>query len=677
MTTLGPSNPNTTYRRNIEGNDEVSSLQGRNINEKSGLWEDDRAWVRIPSRLLHIALSLLLSLNYRTLHCVCFVTVSIICGAIVWATGRSSSPIPYVDALFLCTSAMTGAGLRTVELSTLSPFQQSVIFILLVIGHKVFLSLSVPLIRRRSFDKKIRAVAGQSKHRFQGESSLKMERGDDSSTEPLKPDQDNTDFDREDKSQWVDDDDDMFGNLSRRKVHDHHRVFPMVGLGARPDLRNHPRDGPSRPDAGYVQKKLGGVEYLALKFLAMLIMVYWLTCLFFGVLAIGFWLKARHPGLAASNNGVSPFWTGAFLAVSAFVNSGMSLQDTSMVPFREDTYLLLVLGLLVLAGNTLYPCLLRFIVWTLRKILPGTPSWATWGVTLDFILEHPRKLYTHIFPSRHTWYLAATVIILNGIQWISFETLSLRNREVQSIPLGYRILNGLFQSVSIRFGGFHTVFFGDLTQGLLILYGLMMLIPPHPVLITMRSTNVYEERPVAIYDDNDRSDPVSGILHTLPSSSFTQRRVHTARYQSLRAKSSRGNFIRLQLSHRFGSDLLWIALGTMAISIAEHDHYTQDPVAFSTINILFEVLSGYGGSGVSVGGPGVRHFSFCGSWHPISKVILGILILKGRHHRLPRAIDKAVMLPNESVAWAEEEDAACRQERNRALGSSKMPVGCV
>lgn len=544
--------------------------------------------------------------------------------------------------------------------------------------------------------------ADPSTARILTSSSVNMRKGNKSPTEALTPDQDNADLNGEDKIQWVDDDNNQFSHLSRRKTQHHHqhRVFPMVGVGARLDLENHPRDGPSRlpntDDAGDEQptmrtlvreiwkyaaskyldsrnsrfhgltpeerERLGGVEYLALKFLIMLIIVYWLTCLSFGILAVGYWIKAYHPGLAASNNGASPFWMGAFLAVSAFVNNGMSLLDNSMVPFRESTYLLLVLGLLILAGNTLYPCLLRFIIWSIRKMLPARPSWVKWVVTLDFILDHPRRLYTHIFPSRHSWYLLATVIVLNGVQWISFETLSLRNKEVQRIPLRFRILDGLFQSVSNRFGGFHLVSIGGLSQGLLILYGLMMLIPPHPVLITMRNTNVYEERSVAIYDEDDRPDFIPSIPYRFPSNCFTQSLVHTAPIQSLRVESSRTNWTRLQLSHQFGSDLMWIALGTLAISIAEHDHYTQDPVTFSTVNILFEVLSGYAGSGLSVGGPVGRQFSLCGSWHPISKVILCILILKGRHHDLPRAIDRLSMLPSESLAWAEEEDAALRRE---------------
>jgi hypothetical protein len=35
-------------------------------------------------------------------------------------------------------------------------------------------------------------------------------------------------------------------------------------------------------------------------------------------------------------------------------------------------------------------------------------------------------------------------------------------------------------------------------------------------------------------------------------------------------------------------------------------------------------------------------------------------MLRGRHRGLPVAIDKAVLLPDETLAWAEEEDAQRR-----------------
>ena len=53
------------------------------------------------------------------------------------------------------------------------------------------------------------------------------------------------------------------------------------------------------------------------------------------------------------------------------------------------------------------------------------------------------------------------------------------------------------------------------------------------------------------------------------------------------------------------------------------------------------------------------------------------MALRGRHRGLPVAIDKAIMLPSESLAWAEEEDAAMRRDRSRAWAQEHGPVGSV
>lgn len=46
-------------------------------------------------------------------------------------------PVPYIDALFLTYSSMTVTGLSTVNLSTTTPFQQSVLFVLMLLGDVV------------------------------------------------------------------------------------------------------------------------------------------------------------------------------------------------------------------------------------------------------------------------------------------------------------------------------------------------------------------------------------------------------------------------------------------------------------------------------------------------------------------------------------------------------------
>ena len=186
------------------------------------------------------------------------------------------------------------------------------------------------------------------------------------------------------------------------------------------------------------------------------------------------------------------------------------------------------------------------------------------------------------------------------------------------------------------------------------------------------NTNVYEERSLGIYANDETPDTPS---HTSRSNVLMDLvRHHLGRPAP--TETSRGYFVHQQLRSQLSHDIWWIALAVLFIAIAESDHFTQQPVAFSTFNIIFEVVSAYGCVGVSVGYPG-KNSSFCGAWHVISKLILAAVALRGRHRGLPVAIDRAIMLPRESLAWAEEEDAALRKEQSKAWGQDRMPVGAV
>lgn len=167
---------------------------------------------------------------------------------------------------------------------------------------------------------------------------------------------------------WVDDDQ-VTVNDAPRHHHHHHRVFSMVGVGARPDLKNHPHDVPQVPlyteesnrfrSRGIIRgtqkffsskgkisrnsqfygltsaerEELGGVEYKAVSFLSWIVSLYLALALILGIIGVGSWLQANHPDVTRVN-GLNPFWTGAFFAVSAFVNSGMSLLDKNMTALQ-------------------------------------------------------------------------------------------------------------------------------------------------------------------------------------------------------------------------------------------------------------------------------------------------------------------------------------------------------
>ncbi|RMZ45940.1 hypothetical protein AFCA_001194 [Aspergillus flavus] len=687
-----------------------------------------RGWLRPLGRII---MAVVPPFNFITLHYAYFIVTSLVCSVIFWGASNPLRSVSYADALFMCVSAITGAGLNTVDLSSLNTFQQAILFALLMLGHAILISITVLFVRKRAFESKFKGISNRLAQYRESRptsdlnvpldeadfkvvnvqpSNMNAGHGDKApGMTEVSPVENSTDLTSDDHIHWAEDDQITIG-ARRRSHHQSHRVFPMVGVGARPDLNNHPKDAipnlPLREESdilrlkgiiqgtqkyfasrGFISRnsqfygltpdereRLGGVEYKAVSFLAVIVAVYWLMFLIIGMIGVGGWLEANHPDISREN-GLSPFWTGAFFAVSAFVNSGMSLLDANMTALQKNVYPLLTMGLLILAGNTLYPCFLRFIIWSMRCMIPDQPAWKTWEVTLDFILDHPRRVYTNLFPRRHTWYLLGTIIVLNAIDWAGFEILAIGNQEIEQLPPGYRVLDGLFQALAVRSGGFYVVTISGLRQGLLVLYVLMMYVSAFPVLVTMRNTNVYEERSLGIYAHDDPESESEG--QAKPGLFMSLVRHHLLGRQDVpSAEVSRSYFVHQQLRSQLSHDIWWIALAVLFISIAESPNFNRDPVSYSTFNIIFEVVSAYGCVGVSVGIPG-RNSSFCSGWHTISKLILAAVALRGRHRGLPVAIDQAVMLPNDSLAWAEEEDAALRREKTRAWGVDKMPVGAV
>ena len=61
---------------------------------------------------------------------------------------------------------------------------------------------------------------------------------------------------------------------------------------------------------------------------------------------------------------------------------------------------------------------------------------------------------------------------------------------------------------------------------------------------------------------------------------------------------------------------------------------------------MFELVSAYGSIGLSIGLPDAN-YSACGAFHPLSKLIVCLVMIRGRHRGLPVAIDRAIMLPRE------------------------------
>ena len=171
-----------------------------------------------------------------------------------------------------------------------------------------------------------------------------------------------------------------------------------------------------------------------------------------------------------------------------------------------------------------------------------------------------------MFPSTATWWLFASVVVLNAIDWIAFELLNIGNEVVDSLPTGYRIVAGLFQAFAVRSGGFYVVPISGLRSGLLVLYVLMMYLSAFPVTMTIRNTNVYEERSLGIfadelplYQENEKAEAANSKKETLL---LGLRRTFTMTHggQASQPSWKRQDFIRLQLRSQLGHDLWWMAI---------------------------------------------------------------------------------------------------------------------
>lgn len=250
-------------------------------------------------------------------------------------------------------------------------------------------------------------------------------------------------------------------------------------------------------------EELGGVEYRALSMLLWIIGGYHVITqlLLFAILVAIASKSEYHHVFTDQPKFVSPSWFAAFQAVSAYTNTGTSLVDTSMVPFRQATGMIIPMFIVIIAGNTGYPIFLRFVIWILTKIIPETSQT---NETLHFLLDHPRRCYIYLFPSHQTWFLFTVLVLMCLTDWVSFMILDIGTPEVSMIPVAHRLAVGLLQAGAVRAAGFAAISLNALAPAVKVLYITMMYVAVYPIALSVRSTNVYEERSLGVFrPDND------------------------------------------------------------------------------------------------------------------------------------------------------------------------------
>ncbi|GMG36617.1 unnamed protein product [Aspergillus oryzae var. brunneus] len=569
---------------------------------------------------------------------------------IIWALVASiilyiPGGLSFVDALLLASGAATQTGLNPIDLKDLHISQQITLWLVPMVTNVVFLHTLLVLIRiywfRKRFKSAIReakAVCHSQRQRmnqaldYEARRPIGLNRTITDTTDTTTTAFDSSDRDDEEQPLLGSTDDEISPGASpKTRVGDHspvgYQTFKPAAIGpsspritfyesdrdyeARQKRRSSfsrrrsfseavneafPRtDSPNTPVlpslmwqhsiASYSdwdedqKEELGGIEYRALKTLMVILVGYFLAFHLLGIILFIPWIMtdSKYGGMV-KDMGLNRPWWAVFTAGSAFHDLGYTLSPDSMASFRNAAFPLLVMTFLVVIGNTGFPCMLRLIIWLISKF-------TTYGSPLD----------------DETWRLAGVLLLLNALDLFIFYTL----QEVSSTLYSTSATCQLSNDVPTE----------PTKQSLLTRSpSLMMYISAFPIAIAIRKTNVYEEKSLGIYDDEDKPNPHGLAAH---------------------------------IQRQLGFDLWYVMLGFFLISVTEGKRIQQThgrDFAFSLFPLLFEIVSAYGTVGLSLGYPKTET-SLSAQFNPVSKLIIIAMQVRGRHRGLPHALDHAILLP--------------------------------
>ncbi|TGZ79636.1 hypothetical protein EX30DRAFT_80518 [Ascodesmis nigricans] len=524
-------------------------------------WKWARSWTRTPQRARkHFRRYSFIS----SFQAVYFVSISFLASAFFLASKKADgSHLGFVDSVFLAVTSITGAGLANIALSDLGTGQQVVVMFLVGAGGQVIVAVAVLawflVVRKPKRD------GHDEKATVHGQQNLPLEN-------------------------QVED------NTCRKYLPspgpDANMIIPIDGS----DWESSASGSTTMVDDTVCYPATDRYSDRRLfKFLAVLLGLYVLIIHIISTVMLFLCVRLSETtsDVIASTNSTptSPVFWALFSTVSAFANSGLSLLDSNLAGFANGgTLLLLVHCFLILAGNTLFPLLLTWIVAILPARIPGVQE-------ARQLPHHPCRhiLFPYLLPTAERHWLAAMVLIITGINTGTFGITTFPSKSPIKFTSGWhRFLAGTFQALSVRAGGFGIVDIADLKGVVVIIYIVSMYITPFPVSLSPLTTSISAF--------STSSSSLSTIVHP----------PHATR-----------NFILRQLrALARAGDIKYLLLAAVIILSVENIP------ANGVVRIVFEVVSAYGCVGVSFsGGRGVAEVA---KWGATGKFVAMAVMALGR-----------------------------------------------
>ncbi|XP_010437244.1 PREDICTED: sodium transporter HKT1 [Camelina sativa] len=315
-----------------------------------------------------------------------------------------------------------------------------------------------------------------------------------------------------------------------------------------------------------------------------------------------------------SSKEISPLTFSVFTTVSTFANCGFVPTNENMIIFRKNSGLIWLLIPQVLMGNTLFPCFLVLLIWGLYKI--------TKRDEFSYILKNHKKMgYSHLLSVRLCVLLGLTVLGFLMIQLLLFCTFEWSSESLEGMSSYEKLVGSLFQVVNSRHTGETIVDLSTLSPAILILFTLMMYLPPYTLFMPLT-----EQKTIKKEGDDDS-----------------------------------GNRKKVTKSGLFVSQLSFLTICIFLISITERQKLRSDPLNFNVLNIILEVISAYGNVGFTTGYSCGRRlnvsdgscedagYGFAGRWSPTGKFVLIIVMFYGRFKQFTAKSGRAwILYPSSS-----------------------------
>ncbi|XP_042499549.1 probable cation transporter HKT6 [Macadamia integrifolia] len=295
------------------------------------------------------------------------------------------------------------------------------------------------------------------------------------------------------------------------------------------------------------------------------------------------------------NKGLHLVTFSMFTTVSTFTNCGFIPTNENMIVFSKHSGLLLILIPQILLGNTLYPPCLRFLIWVLWRL--------TKREELNYLLRMNFSDgigYNHLLPFLHSCLLVVTVFGFIVIQFILFCCMEWNSEALKGLNCYQKLVAALFQSVNSRHTGESVVDLSIISPAILVLYVVMMYLPPYTTFLPRK---------------NDE--------------------------QSLRSNEKMKKRREKLVENLLFSQLSYLAIFIILICITEREKLREDPLNFTVLNIVIEVISAYGNVGFTTGYSCERQlkhdgyckdawYGFSGRWSNEGKLILILVMFFGR-----------------------------------------------